>query len=304
MANPLDRTWFDTLVDDTGDGLSGTIWNKAAVDALMDTVDASLAGVVDRTAAAAGQIAVFGDADTLGSSALLTADLASGGVLIDSPAGFGYAYLSLRDLAQAADAKTFRIVNNGGVCYLVALDDVGASPVAAWIASRTGDVTVGRYLTVTGGQVKFPVAVQPTADPTTMDDYREVVPWVPSLTGTGGGSGTVYSAQLGWYTKIGGEVFCKGRLGIASAGTISGNVRIAGFPHAMHAGAQFWASGCISYIAGLALAVSDLKLFMYGGTSVADLVYMPAAGGTGHVPLAPANVGSMDIMFSLNYPAP
>jgi hypothetical protein len=41
----LDRTWFNTLVDDSGDNLSGTLWNKAAVDALMDAIDASLATV-------------------------------------------------------------------------------------------------------------------------------------------------------------------------------------------------------------------------------------------------------------------
>src|SRR5262245_13937178 len=40
---PLDRTWYNTLVDDSGSGTDGTVWNKAAVDALMDDVDAALA---------------------------------------------------------------------------------------------------------------------------------------------------------------------------------------------------------------------------------------------------------------------
>lgn len=39
----LDRTWYNTLVDDSGSGLDGTIWNKAAVDSLMDVIDAALA---------------------------------------------------------------------------------------------------------------------------------------------------------------------------------------------------------------------------------------------------------------------
>lgn len=38
----LDRTWYNTLVDDSGSGTDGTIWDKAAVDALMDAVDAML----------------------------------------------------------------------------------------------------------------------------------------------------------------------------------------------------------------------------------------------------------------------
>lgn len=36
---PLDRTWYNTLVDDSGDNTTGTLWNKAAVDSLMDAVD-------------------------------------------------------------------------------------------------------------------------------------------------------------------------------------------------------------------------------------------------------------------------
>lgn len=47
----LDRTWYNTLVDDTGDNLSGTLWNKAAVDSLMDATDAALA-VIDAAVAA------------------------------------------------------------------------------------------------------------------------------------------------------------------------------------------------------------------------------------------------------------
>src|SRR5262245_54888275 len=40
---PLDRTWYNTLVDDSGSGTDGTIWDKAAVDSLMDDIDAALA---------------------------------------------------------------------------------------------------------------------------------------------------------------------------------------------------------------------------------------------------------------------
>jgi hypothetical protein len=36
----LDRTWYNSLVDDDGSGLTGSIWDKADVDALMDAIDA------------------------------------------------------------------------------------------------------------------------------------------------------------------------------------------------------------------------------------------------------------------------
>lgn len=36
----LDRTWFNALVDDDGTNTVGTVWNKAQIDALLDSVDA------------------------------------------------------------------------------------------------------------------------------------------------------------------------------------------------------------------------------------------------------------------------
>jgi hypothetical protein len=39
----LDRTWYDSLHNDTGTGLDGSIWTKEDVDFLMDAIDAELA---------------------------------------------------------------------------------------------------------------------------------------------------------------------------------------------------------------------------------------------------------------------
>jgi hypothetical protein len=41
----LDRTWYNSLVDDDGSGLTGSVWDKADVDALMDAVDAEIARI-------------------------------------------------------------------------------------------------------------------------------------------------------------------------------------------------------------------------------------------------------------------
>jgi len=43
---PVDRTWFNSLVDDDGSNTVGTLWNKAAVDGLLDSVDAELVDTV------------------------------------------------------------------------------------------------------------------------------------------------------------------------------------------------------------------------------------------------------------------
>lgn len=41
----LDRTWYNTLVDDDGSGMTGSVWDKADVDSLMDAIDVQLAYV-------------------------------------------------------------------------------------------------------------------------------------------------------------------------------------------------------------------------------------------------------------------
>lgn len=41
----LDRTWFNALVDDDGSNTVGTVWNKAQINALLNSVDAEFAKV-------------------------------------------------------------------------------------------------------------------------------------------------------------------------------------------------------------------------------------------------------------------
>jgi len=69
---PIDRTWFNTLVDDDGSGQTGTIWNKFQVDGLLDSIDASNrsnywtpAIVGNGTAAHAQQTGIYGIANNL-----------------------------------------------------------------------------------------------------------------------------------------------------------------------------------------------------------------------------------------------
>jgi hypothetical protein len=37
---PINRTWWNNLVDDDGSGSVGTVWNKAAIKGLLDSIDA------------------------------------------------------------------------------------------------------------------------------------------------------------------------------------------------------------------------------------------------------------------------
>lgn len=39
----IDRAWWNALVDDDGSGNTGTVWNKAAIKGLLDSIDAMFA---------------------------------------------------------------------------------------------------------------------------------------------------------------------------------------------------------------------------------------------------------------------
>lgn len=39
----LDRTWYNTLVDDDGSGMTGSVWDKEDVNQLMQAIDAEVA---------------------------------------------------------------------------------------------------------------------------------------------------------------------------------------------------------------------------------------------------------------------
>jgi len=57
----LDRTWYNALVDDNGTNTTGTLVNKAFIDAIYDDVDAALANlVVSGTLSVGGSTATFG----------------------------------------------------------------------------------------------------------------------------------------------------------------------------------------------------------------------------------------------------
>src|SRR4030095_147195 len=120
MAAPLDRVWYNALVDDDGSGTTGTVWNKGQVNGLLNTIDTSFTSHVDKTGTpAANQLALVDDADTVQGDPALTFDTATGALLIAS-AGAGQAFaghlavqggsgarLTITDAAQPAGQRQF-----------------------------------------------------------------------------------------------------------------------------------------------------------------------------------------------------
>jgi hypothetical protein len=298
MAAPLSRTWYDTLVDDTGTGTTGTVWNKAAVDALMDAVDASLAQVVDRSGTpAANQIAAFGDADTVYGSPRAKIDPSYGGLLLEG----ALPYIDLTDQNAPAGGQWVRVTNTGSQLQAIAYDGVG-NPTTMIQVSRAGVVTASRLI-LTGTGITFPATAQPSADPTTFDDYREGL-WYPTLISTGGQSGQSYAVRDGTYTKSGRDVRCPGRLALNALGSFgAGYVLMSGLPFPA---ASTSAPGTIHFGAfgQLGHTVSMLSGAVVGGQTYAYIMYIPAGGGVAMNPLAPNGVtGTTDLTFTISYQA-
>ena len=291
MAAPLNRTWYDSLVDDDGSGTTGTIWNKAAVDGLLDSVDASLAPVVTRSGGpSSDQLALFHSSDAIKGSPRITADDANGGILLDGP---GYVYLQLRDTTRPANDRVVRLFNAGGALYVRALDDAGGESAAAVIFHRDGRLTLQR------GQVTFPTGQISSADPYTFDDYREGV-WTPGWGGTGGQSGQTYSVQDGQYTKFGRAVFCTGRMYLTGAGTINGNPVITGLPFPALGS---FTPGALTVAGGsLGIPFASLAGKVYGQSC--EVAYTPP-GGLAYYALLPGSAltAGLDFFFQLVYHA-
>ena len=89
-------------------------------------------------------------------------------------------------------------------------------------------------VTLTNGQLVFPAAQVPSANPNTLDDYEEGV-WTPVITFTTPGNLAVtYTTQAGIYTKIGRSVIVSFVIDTATFTwtTSTGNLLITGFPFA------------------------------------------------------------------------
>jgi hypothetical protein len=130
---PLDRTWYNTLIDDDGSGLTGSVWDKADVDALMDAIDAEFAYQT-------GNYAVW--TPTLGATgggtaayALQSGVYARAGVVVQF--GGRITLVNRGTLTGAAFISGFPFVTRG-VCSQ-------AASVAFWIGVPAGVTALGLY---------------------------------------------------------------------------------------------------------------------------------------------------------------
>lgn len=150
------------------------------------------------------------------------------------------------------------------------------------------------------GQLQFPAAQNASADANCLDDYEEGT-FTPTITSGGGGAAT-YTTQIGYYTKVGKNVWVGGRVTLATAGTLAaGSISLSGLPFTSEAGA--YSTLAVGFWGNMTTAVVYLGLFIGAGSTSASL-YHAAAAATGLSATQLANIsGTLDIIYGGTYRA-
>ena len=132
-------------------------------------------------------------------------------------------------------------------------------------------------LGLSNGQISFPATQIPSTDPNTLDDYVEF-DWSPTIGGSGGQSGQVYSVQAGHGIKIGSFVQLHGRVQLSTLGTITTSVQIQSLPYVVkNFDGNSFISCSIGAFTGFTTAIVWLSAIGTPGQSVLTLQKLTAA---------------------------
>lgn len=198
----LDRTWYNTLVNDSGSGTNGSIIAKEDIDALMDAIDVAV---------------VPGGSTT-------QVQFNDGGTAFGGDAGLTY--------NKTTDALSVVGPIQGAVSGDLVLNANGANRD---VIVKVNAVEQFRMNGLTGsldlafGRIKFPATQNPSADANTLDDYEEGT-WTPVLKFGGGVTGITYTTQVGTYTKVGRAVHIVFYLQLSNKGSSTGAATVTGLP--------------------------------------------------------------------------
>jgi len=135
----------------------------------------------------------------------------------------GTALVHTADTSGVLELKT----NNGTTALTLSAAQVATFAGTAILPTTLG---VGGATPATSGSgITFPATQSASSDANTLDDYEEGT-WTPAITFGGGSTGITYSAQVGFYTKIGNTVTVQFRASLSSKGSSTGNAVLGGLP--------------------------------------------------------------------------
>lgn len=262
---PLDRTWFDALIDDSGDNESGSVIAKEDFDSLLDSIDEAMDALFDGP--------VLFDSTVQ----------ATGFHLVDTDASHVLKLVAGSNLS----ADRTLTITPGDAARTITL--TGSPTLADWFdqgVKTTSGPTFANLVTTAGiacggGQIGFPSTQNPSADANTLDDYEEGT-YTPGLSFGGGTTGLTYATQTGGYIKIGRLVLAMGTLVLTNKGSSTGAARLTGLPFTSASGTEhysviggFYHTALASLVDGpkglIDLSATTVSLFNGGAADVVAL---------------------------------
>jgi hypothetical protein len=274
MPITIDRTPFNALIDDSGNNLDGSEWDKDAIDTvLLDPIDAALAkaaGLALPNVFTANQritkVRPYLELQTPGSvDVARVGQNSGGGARVDLSANLSSDGTNVN--ADDVTKPSSQYTQIGGIHQFLTAP-AGANPrTSALLNPLTLDATGVVQLPL--GQLKFPVTQNPSSDPNTFDDYEEGT-WTPVVQFGGASVGIIYSEQKGYYVKVGGWVWCGIRVIITNKGTSVGSCTIAGLPFSDRDGGNF--GGNCNFFSNFATVVNNMPAFYTNGAALTMVV--------------------------------
>jgi len=133
-------------------------------------------------------------------------------------------------------ASTINAITSGGGGIAVGGDTSGVIALqkdgTTFATGNQYGIGLGTAVPSSGIGIAFPATQSASSDANTLDDYEEGS-WTPTFTPLSGSfSSVTYSAQGGFYTKIGNMCYAQGRIRTSaiSVGTASSDIYISGLP--------------------------------------------------------------------------
>jgi hypothetical protein len=151
----------------------------------------------------------------------------------------------------------------------------------------------------TGAGITFPTVQSASTNAKTLDDYEEGT-WTPVITFSGAAVGQTYSAQAGYYTKVGRVVTVSCYIAFTNKGSSTGNAVLTGLPFT-NANISSNYVRCPIYINTLAtpLTGNDVS-YMAPNTAVVNIAQLASQATTTNLTHATFNNNS-DFMVSFSY---
>jgi hypothetical protein len=187
-------------------------------------------------------------------------------------------------ISDEADPATYApayILQTSGILQIVAAN---GTPPSLSLYSATDTVALEGIVDVQTGQVKFPAADNPSADPNTLDDYQELNGNL-GLTFGGGNTGMTLGAVPYRSVKIGSRVYLSFSFTLTAKGSSTGAAVLTGLPYT-GVNSAATGGGCLQTYTNMATLTNGCVLRVINNTTT---VAMSQPGATATASLTHAN---------------